>query len=1418
MISLRGPTGLRGTSGPTGSGGGGVRTFATVYSDNDPSQGGLQSIRRPMTPEFITSPVSSGSIVPDGVVVDFAGRYYFTSKENSRVYRVETTGAITTIIGTGSRGYYTGNLATGYSVTGTSFQLDRPSAIAINSTRTVLYIADEEANFIVQYDIRTSTASIFDHQMLYTGDLATGYTSKLNWPSAICLGKAPNTSGSLDDVMYIVNLASNRVAQYTFPNSTTGSPSRYNIIAGSGAVGFSGDAGAATSATMRYPRGVCQVVATTSQSVILIADTGNNRVRKVTITGSAETTGTITTVIGSGVLFNLVDSSTEPLGNALTPYGVQYSKARDTVYITSDRRMRAVTNFTVGTPTLRTIMGQTIHSTTDYLNIGGLASAASVSTLYGGIHIDYNGNLLIPGNARYPILCYTTMSSVITLDPPAPIIGDIVNWVTRYDNGSGFKGASQWIYNDYQSSTLSSKTFDSVWTQIGPVVSISNLATTVGVTGYNSDVTGHTGSDGPIVRGPVGPTGDAQTQAPAGPAGPTGRVGITDYNDSVGPTGYDGPDGNIGPTGPDGPSPDGDIGPTGRRGIQGVRHANFYQDLPFPQASTPISNPFPETSLPGDYYIKSNTLGLYHYQETVPANSYYLKRIINTSPSAFGVQGSVGSRYGNIIQTNTATGAAGRDWNVTPEETQAQRNTRLATATAAYNTAESYVYQYQSEDALRNFDEKRFDLDTETARTNFAGRSQLNGSITPWTTANSPYIYEFMPVSTSSITTNYRKQNYYAVLSIDGTFIPGVYVVAGHKNPVFQDTDTPTGNPLYIISMKDLSGNLPYVIYQIFWYTKTIPINTVIPPTAIIAAYLGVAVNKKLTNTAADPTGYNISLFFTNANYGSDNTVQFDNKSKLPDYCETSIMYGLDGYPVLGSNPNQYAWITKHHFGGLIELTLSLDINDVYSESFSIPSNYGLYGLSNAFNTPTNIPLNPNFYTAALVTTVKFPDNDTLSVLPLTNFISKNTISCTNIAVHPTTNDIYFTNQILDSSGALTGETLLRVRSSNVGSDGYTYSAIEKLFSRDQGYSLSPDGTPLADLGCAQMSGIAFDNIGNLYYSDFNNHCVRKIDLITSNPTVSTVAGQYPITALIGEIRPGGSAITGNSIFLRRPRGLCCRQGFLYIADSGNHRIVRIDIANRGLVPFIIGGGQNGKTPGVMNKTIGTLSDVRFNGPYDVKIDASDNLYISDTENHCVWRANIDKNEVVLFVGLWNYTGTPIPQSVPQPPKQMAWWEIFLIVLTVIIVVVAVVATGGAAAPAAASLAAPGGGGGAAVFTGTATSGALGAGSTAAVSGPVALTIPAAATAVKAASVIAPAIAANTTTTIAAAGPAIASAATRYALQIATRTIVQQVSARAAQTGIAKAYLQATTITRTVATTVARTAGQAPRVVRGVIL
>ena len=107
------------------------------------------------------------------------------------------------------------------------------------------------------------------------GDGGSATSAQLNMPAGLAIDQTGN--------LYIADTLCNCVRKVT----PTGTISR---VAGSGLVGFSGDGGSAPTAALNGPSGV----ALSSSGELLISDSGNYRIRKVS------TSGIISTIAGTG--------------------------------------------------------------------------------------------------------------------------------------------------------------------------------------------------------------------------------------------------------------------------------------------------------------------------------------------------------------------------------------------------------------------------------------------------------------------------------------------------------------------------------------------------------------------------------------------------------------------------------------------------------------------------------------------------------------------------------------------------------------------------------------------------------------------------------------------------------------------------------------------------------------------------------------------------------------------------------------------------------------------------------------------------------------------------------------------------------------------------------------------------------------
>jgi len=137
----------------------------------------------------------------------------------------------------------------------------------------------------------------------------------------------------------------------------------------------------------------------------------------------------------------------------------------------------------------------------------------------------------------------------------------------------------------------------------------------------------------------------------------------------------------------------------------------------------------------------------------------------------------------------------------------------------------------------------------------------------------------------------------------------------------------------------------------------------------------------------------------------------------------------------------------------------------------------------------------------------------------------------------------------------------------------------------------------------------------NLYLCDTNNSDVRQINI--SSGTVTTIAG----TANISGTEDG----TGAAAHFNNPTQIATDGTDLYIADSGNNTIRRITLAD--MKVKTVGGqaGTQGKTEGGPDKSA-------FNNPRGVAVDKK-TIYVADTGNDVIRKIDIGTFQTSVLAG-----------------------------------------------------------------------------------------------------------------------------------------------------------------------------------------
>jgi uncharacterized protein (TIGR03437 family) len=203
---------------------------------------------------------------PTGVAIDSSGIFYIADFSNSLVRKVTSSGTIST-----AAGNYT--LGAGYSGDGAAAadaQLKQPAGVVLDAAGN-LYISDFGNNVIRKVTSGGTITTFAGNGVAgYSGDGGLATSASLNGPRGI----AVDASGNL----YIADTVNHRIRKVA-ADGTIGT------VAGIGTAGFSGDLNRATSAALNSPRGV----AVDASGNLYIADSLNSRIRRVAANGAIAT-------------------------------------------------------------------------------------------------------------------------------------------------------------------------------------------------------------------------------------------------------------------------------------------------------------------------------------------------------------------------------------------------------------------------------------------------------------------------------------------------------------------------------------------------------------------------------------------------------------------------------------------------------------------------------------------------------------------------------------------------------------------------------------------------------------------------------------------------------------------------------------------------------------------------------------------------------------------------------------------------------------------------------------------------------------------------------------------------------------------------------------------------------------------------
>ncbi len=196
---------------------------------------------------------------PTGVALDASNNLYIADSYNYRIRKVNSSGIISTIAGSGTSGF------SGDGGQAISAQLNLPYGVVADFAGNI-YIADYNNNRIRKVNSSGVISTIAGSGTAgFSGDGGQATMASFNKPAALAFDGVGN--------LYIADVYNNRIRKINLSGVVS-------TVAGGGSCGVSycGDGGSATAAQLATPIGL----SFNSSGNLYIADFGNNRVRKVT--------------------------------------------------------------------------------------------------------------------------------------------------------------------------------------------------------------------------------------------------------------------------------------------------------------------------------------------------------------------------------------------------------------------------------------------------------------------------------------------------------------------------------------------------------------------------------------------------------------------------------------------------------------------------------------------------------------------------------------------------------------------------------------------------------------------------------------------------------------------------------------------------------------------------------------------------------------------------------------------------------------------------------------------------------------------------------------------------------------------------------------------------------------------------------
>lgn len=204
-----------------------------------------------------------------------------------------------------------------------------------------------------------------------------------------------------------------------------------------------------------------------------------------------------------------------------------------------------------------------------------------------------------------------------------------------------------------------------------------------------------------------------------------------------------------------------------------------------------------------------------------------------------------------------------------------------------------------------------------------------------------------------------------------------------------------------------------------------------------------------------------------------------------------------------------------------------------------------------------------------------------------------------------------------------------------------TLDGVTRAFSGD-GYERNLNGPSSLTTSFAQPSGLSLSpDVKEAYVADSESSSIRALNLKTGGSRL--LAGGDPVFS-DNLFKFGDHDGVGSEVLLQHPLGvLCGKDGQIYVADSYNHKIKKLDPATK-KVSTVAGTGKAGFKDGVAS--LAQLSE-----PAGIVEDNAGRLFIADTNNSLIRYLDLNKKDAQLVT--LELKGVQPPALKSRSPRRL---------------------------------------------------------------------------------------------------------------------------------------------------------------------